>query len=539
MSWLYFQDQWSLNHKCSFDGINKLIIVGPNTNVLDIKVDCYSSWKEWYLLYDNSKYLPAVRSTGGDPIGGGQYTGDVYFMINGWRIIVDHSCSINGVIYSDDFPSPFVQVDGTQIVTNKVASLVTTVSTGGAGGGSTAAEIWTYNGRSLSTAPPTATQIRTEMDNNSSKLASIVGYTDTLETTINGLPTAVQIRTEIDNNSTKLASLEAGHVSILASINNVAIASAAIHAPAIAFQLVSGTQTGTYLDTRTIDVGEHVITDSALAFDINYTFDIGLNSVPAEITFIGQVLDQHEVINIGAWNYALGNWEKIGEINGSKAGAANGTTKFTLYPDNTSTMSGQIGDVKIRFWSTALSDIILHVDQLYVSYAVLQAVTGFSGHAVSATSTSIVLSSDASSVDNYYVPSLLTVNHGTGAQQYAKIIGYVGSTRTLQLELPMSTTLDATSHITLSPWANSTTTIDNAAIATAVRAELTPELTHVMQIPTSGSLTTQQANMLLSIYELMGLDPAKPLVVTKTSRTAGTIQQNISSTSDSTTVTRI
>ncbi len=57
-------------------------------------------------------------------------------------------------------------------------------------------------------------------------------------------------------------------------------------------------------------------------------------------------------------------------------------------------------------------------------------------------------------------------------------------------------------------------------------------------VPTAG-LTPTQSTMLLEMYELLGLDPTKPLLVTKTARTAGSISQTISGDSNSTTVTRI
>lgn len=85
------------------------------------------------------------------------------------------------------------------------------------------------------------------------------------------------------------------------------------------------------------------------------------------------------------------------------------------------------------------------------------------------------------------------------------------------------------------------TSIDSSGIASAVRTELTTELTHVMQIPTtSGSLTPTQTTMLLEMYNILGLDPTKPLTVTTTSRTAGPeIVQTITTNSTQTTVTRV
>jgi len=205
--WAYFQEDWTFNQKVTFDGANRLIIVGTDVAEIDVKIDIYSDWKEWLTIRDNSKFLPAIRVTGGDPIGGGEFTGDVYFLINGWRILLDHSCNVDGVIYSDDFPSPFVPIEGTQIVTNKVSALVNTVLTGEGGSGPSTTEIrnavWSAPTRTLTATPtyngPTVQQIRQEMDDNSVKLAQIKAILDSMN-----IPTTVEIRQEIDTNSTVL-----------------------------------------------------------------------------------------------------------------------------------------------------------------------------------------------------------------------------------------------------------------------------------------------------------------------------------------------
>jgi hypothetical protein len=159
------------------------------------------------------------------------------------------------------------------------------------------------------------------------------------------------------------------------------------------------------------------------------------------------------------------------------------------------------------------------------------------------TNTTIVIGPDASPVNNFYVPSLLHVDHGTGAGQYAKVIGYNGSTKTLTVELPMAVTLDTTSYVVLQPWANATITNTSlVAIGDQVRTELEPELSRVMQIPTTGTgLTPTQETMLLEMFQILGLDPSKPLVVTQTSRSVvgTTIDQNISTSPTETIVTRV
>lgn len=88
----------------TFDGPNKLIIVNNGITSLDVQVDLYSDWKEWVLLSDNSKYLPAFAATGGEPIGGGLYTGQTYIVINGWYIRpyeANHNLFLDGNIFGD------------------------------------------------------------------------------------------------------------------------------------------------------------------------------------------------------------------------------------------------------------------------------------------------------------------------------------------------------------------------------------------------------------------------------------------------------
>jgi hypothetical protein len=128
-----FWSLWELYHKVAFDGINKLIVINANESEIDVKIDIYSSWKEWSLIDDNAKFEQAIRTVGGDAIGGSDKSGDLYFLMNGWKILVDHSININGVIFSDDFPSPFLVPSNTNIVTNKVSQLVVRTASGSGG----------------------------------------------------------------------------------------------------------------------------------------------------------------------------------------------------------------------------------------------------------------------------------------------------------------------------------------------------------------------------------------------------------------------
>ena len=61
----------------------------------------------------------------------------------------------------------------------------------------------------------------------------------------------------------------------------------------------------------------------------------------------------------------------------------------------------------------------------------------------------------------------------------------------------------------------------------------------IVNVTPAAALTTEQQTMLLEMYNLLGLDPTKPLTVTKTSRSVTGIDQTIVSDADSTVVTRI
>lgn len=109
--------------KVTFDGENRYIIVNPEETNIFVKPDIYSAWKEWVSVRENAKYVAAFSTTGGDPVGGGLFTGDVYFLVNGWKIVIDHQCTINGIIY-DDTPgeSPFIILPGGGVI-NVVSNL--------------------------------------------------------------------------------------------------------------------------------------------------------------------------------------------------------------------------------------------------------------------------------------------------------------------------------------------------------------------------------------------------------------------------------
>ncbi len=78
-----------------------------------------------------------------------------------------------------------------------------------------------------------------------------------------------------------------------------------------------------------------------------------------------------------------------------------------------------------------------------------QAITD--GTAVSATSSTIVLNGDASTVDGAYDPAIISIITGTGAGQTRLILEYAGATKTAYIDRDWKTTPDNTSYYVIGP----------------------------------------------------------------------------------------
>jgi len=114
--------EWELDEKVSFDGEMREIHVHDHAGSLDIRSDLYSAWVRW--SERESWALPAIRYAGLDPIPGG-FTGDIYFLINGWKVIVNLSLvAVSGVLYSDDYTTAYYTDDMMPQYPATVSSLV-------------------------------------------------------------------------------------------------------------------------------------------------------------------------------------------------------------------------------------------------------------------------------------------------------------------------------------------------------------------------------------------------------------------------------
>ena len=98
-----------------FNGPSRLITLdSPTSSVLNVSVErLYSEWKEWWLIGDNSKFVPAFdNSVGGDPLLPGLNAGAYFFLNNetqlgqdGWRLTStdeDQTINLTGNLIATD-----------------------------------------------------------------------------------------------------------------------------------------------------------------------------------------------------------------------------------------------------------------------------------------------------------------------------------------------------------------------------------------------------------------------------------------------------
>ena len=131
--WHANEPYWSLYHKVTFDGINRRIIINPDVTEIDVEIDLYSDWKEWSQVYDSLKFLPAFRTTGGDPLPGGRRVGQYFFLTNGWKLVAptDYLATdiqIDGNLFTEDGSDVFAVGENPYRLIRQVVSQFTEIA---------------------------------------------------------------------------------------------------------------------------------------------------------------------------------------------------------------------------------------------------------------------------------------------------------------------------------------------------------------------------------------------------------------------------
>lgn len=91
--------------KFTVDGPARLLIAKAGITAVDVKIDLYSDAKEDWAATESLMRFPfPFRTVGGDPIGGGKFFGDGYFLTNGWKIRpqeASHELTVTGNLFLD------------------------------------------------------------------------------------------------------------------------------------------------------------------------------------------------------------------------------------------------------------------------------------------------------------------------------------------------------------------------------------------------------------------------------------------------------
>jgi hypothetical protein len=129
----------------SFDGATKRISLTAGTTSVSVR-DLWSRWVDWCLTGDNSKYLPAFVTLGGDDIDAvaGTKVSVYAFLQNGWKLKpqeADHTLNVqDGILLVSGGGDPFVNTSGDYVVRVNYQQPVQAISfssEGGGGGGLT------------------------------------------------------------------------------------------------------------------------------------------------------------------------------------------------------------------------------------------------------------------------------------------------------------------------------------------------------------------------------------------------------------------
>lgn len=144
--------------KVSWDGFNKIIYVNEGVTTLDVKIDIYSSWKQWVLAspeYPLPSYQEeAISAIGGEPLNDTLNVGSTFFLENGWRIQpfaskTPYILTVNGNIYTREAGgNPFLFGEGVSVNltrSNLVDQLVASASISETDYNNIANKVWQYS----------------------------------------------------------------------------------------------------------------------------------------------------------------------------------------------------------------------------------------------------------------------------------------------------------------------------------------------------------------------------------------------------------
>jgi hypothetical protein len=188
-----------LSATVDFDGATHTITNQVGTVAINV-VGLYTSWVDWALTNSNLAYNPAFITIGGNEISGddGTYVPTYAYLQDEWSISpdeADHTLAISGgVLLKADGSDPFNDTTGDYVVriNYKTPVEAISVSTTG-GGGASAADVWAYGTRTLSSGGVTSIQSGLAT---STELSAIDDKIDTLDVKVDDTEARVITLTE-------------------------------------------------------------------------------------------------------------------------------------------------------------------------------------------------------------------------------------------------------------------------------------------------------------------------------------------------------
>jgi hypothetical protein len=152
---------------------------------------------------------------------------------------------------------------------------------------------------------------------------------------------------------------------------------AAVNTPANANSTITtgATVSGDFSETSALDGTYWQIEDTAGTLDMYFEFLVSGDGVPISASMHGRVQGANDSLDVFAWNWLGTTWEQIGVLTG-QGSPTDALHTYTLFAQHVGT-GADLGKVRIRFFNTGLTGADLYVDQVFVSYAVVNRSVGY------------------------------------------------------------------------------------------------------------------------------------------------------------------
>jgi hypothetical protein len=157
---------------------------------------------------------------------------------------------------------------------------------------------------------------------------------------------------------------------LFVAVSNIAVTGAALNTVASSATYTTGTSTGGYANTATLDGVFDSVAAVGNAIDVYYEFNVSgtTGAVGVGATWDGYLAGAANTMLVYAYNWGNSAWDQLGTVNGI-AGAVVGSAEYDLTSAHTGT-GGNAGKVRIRFAQTGLTAGTLKTDRILLGYVV-------------------------------------------------------------------------------------------------------------------------------------------------------------------------